>query len=188
MSILFLNILTLLAHTQSADNLFLSFTVLCENENFLISSIHCFFANVTPCPLVLLSSLTDKKIFLSIFSYPFNILSTSIWSPLNFLVFSIVKPHSFRRISLLIFLSFGIILIKQFYLSRGSRDVYGAQLGVRGSGVRLRVRVLDVGVRAVVCDVGPSGGAEDRHAYGQQNDHFAKAGRPLVEKPFSICY
>ena len=35
MSILFLNILTLLAPTQSADNPFHSFTVLCENENFL---------------------------------------------------------------------------------------------------------------------------------------------------------
>ena len=77
MSILFLNILTLLAPTQSADNLFHSFTVLCENENFLISSLHCFFANVTPCPLVLLSSLTEKKIFLSIFSYPFNILNST---------------------------------------------------------------------------------------------------------------
>ena len=78
MSILFLNIVTLLAPTQSADNLFHSFTVLFENENFLISSLHCFFANVIPCPLVLLSSLTEKKIFLSIFSYPFNILKTSI--------------------------------------------------------------------------------------------------------------
>ena len=79
MSILFLNILTLLAPTQSADNLFHSFTILCENEYFLISSLHCFFANVTPCPLVLLSSLTVNKIFLSIFSYPFNILKTSIF-------------------------------------------------------------------------------------------------------------
>ena len=67
MSILFLNILTLLAPTQSADNLFHSFTVLCENENFLISSLHCFFANVTPCPLVLLSSLTVKKYFCQYF-------------------------------------------------------------------------------------------------------------------------
>ena len=58
MSILFLNILTLLAPTQSADNLFHSFTILWENENFLISSLHCFFANATPCPLVLLSSLS----------------------------------------------------------------------------------------------------------------------------------
>ena len=61
MSILFLNILTLLALTQSADNLFHSFTVLCENENFLISNLHCFFANVHPCPLVLLSSLTEEE-------------------------------------------------------------------------------------------------------------------------------
>ena len=62
MSILFLNILTLLAPTQSADNLFHSFTVLCENENCLISSLHCFFANVTPCPLVLLSSLPEDRL------------------------------------------------------------------------------------------------------------------------------
>ena len=65
MSILFLNILTLLAPTQSADNLFHSFTVL--YENVLISSLHCFFANVTRCPLVLLSSLTEKNISVNIF-------------------------------------------------------------------------------------------------------------------------
>ena len=63
MSIIFLNILTLLAHTQSADNLFHSFTVLCESENILISSLHCFSVNVTPCPQVLLSSLTEKNEF-----------------------------------------------------------------------------------------------------------------------------
>ena len=56
----FFNILTLLTPTQPADNLFHSFTVLCENENFLISSLHCFFANVMSCPLVLLSSLVHR--------------------------------------------------------------------------------------------------------------------------------
>jgi len=40
MSILCLNILTLLPPTQSADNMFHSFTVLCESENFLIYSLH----------------------------------------------------------------------------------------------------------------------------------------------------
>ena len=35
MSILFLNILPLLAPTQSADNAFDSVTLLCENENFM---------------------------------------------------------------------------------------------------------------------------------------------------------
>ena len=76
---LFLNILALLAPTQSADNLFHLFTVLCEK--FLISILHCFFANVTPCPLVLLSSLTEKK-YLSIFSYPLYLMivvSYSLW-------------------------------------------------------------------------------------------------------------
>ena len=67
MSILFLNILILLAPKQSADNLFNSFTVLCENENCLISSLHCFFVNVNLCPLVLLSSLTEKNISINIF-------------------------------------------------------------------------------------------------------------------------
>ena len=30
-------------------------------EKIIISSLHCFFANVTPCPLVLLSSLTKSR-------------------------------------------------------------------------------------------------------------------------------
>ena len=46
----FLNILTLLAPTLSADNMFHPFTVLGETENLQISSLHCVFANVTPCP------------------------------------------------------------------------------------------------------------------------------------------
>ena len=61
MSILFLNTLTLLAPTQSANNLFHSLTVLCENDNFLISSIHCSFAKATLYPLVLLFSITEKN-------------------------------------------------------------------------------------------------------------------------------
>ena len=59
--ILLLNILTLLAPTKSANSLFNSLTALCENYNFLISSLHCFFANVTPCLQVLLSSLIENK-------------------------------------------------------------------------------------------------------------------------------
>ena len=66
MSILVLNILTLVAPTQSTGNLLHSFTVLCENDNSLVSSQHCFFANVTPCPVVLLSSLTEKNISVNI--------------------------------------------------------------------------------------------------------------------------
>ena len=67
MPILFLNILTLLLPTKSADNLFHSFTVLYENENLLISSLHCVFANLAACPLVFLSSLTEKTISVNIF-------------------------------------------------------------------------------------------------------------------------
>ena len=39
LSILFLNILTLLACTLSSDNLFQTLMVLCENENFLTSNL-----------------------------------------------------------------------------------------------------------------------------------------------------
>ena len=57
LSILFLNILTLLACTQSSDNLFHTLMVLCENENFLTSNLLCFFTRVTLFPLVILLSL-----------------------------------------------------------------------------------------------------------------------------------
>ena len=62
LSILFLNILTLLACTHSSDNLFHTLMVLCENENFLTSNLLCFFTRVKLCPLViLLLSLISKK-------------------------------------------------------------------------------------------------------------------------------
>ena len=46
LSILFLNILTLLACTQSVDNLFHKLMVLWENEYFLTSNLLCFFTSV----------------------------------------------------------------------------------------------------------------------------------------------
>ena len=61
LSILFLNILTLLACTHSSDNLFRTLMVLCENENFLTSNLLCFFTRVKLCPLVILLSLISKK-------------------------------------------------------------------------------------------------------------------------------
>ena len=73
-----LNIFTLLAVIQSIDNLFHLFIVNCEKEYFLLSNLHCSFTNFTSCPLVLLSFMSEKIIFLSICSYPFNILKTSI--------------------------------------------------------------------------------------------------------------
>ena len=51
----------------NTDNVFHFKTFLCENENFHISCLHCFFANATPCSLVLLSSLTKKKYFCQYF-------------------------------------------------------------------------------------------------------------------------
>ena len=68
LSILFLNILTLLACTHSSDNLFHTLMVLCENENFLTSNLLCFFTRVKLCPLVILLSLIWKKRLESIFS------------------------------------------------------------------------------------------------------------------------
>ena len=47
-------------HETSIDTLY-------NSLYFLISTLHCFFANVTPCPLVLHSSLTDKKYFFQYF-------------------------------------------------------------------------------------------------------------------------
>ena len=104
LSILFLNIFTLLAVTQSVDNLFHSFIVFYENEHFLISNQHRSLTNVTSCSLGLLS----------ICSYPFNILSTSIWSPLNVLTSRVIKPHSFRRLSVLF--RYGISLVALLYI------------------------------------------------------------------------
>ena len=60
--------LTLLACTQSVDNLFHTLMVLWENEYFLTSNLLCFFTGVQLCPLVILLSLISKKILESIFS------------------------------------------------------------------------------------------------------------------------
>ena len=60
-SILFLSIFMLLAVTQSVDNLFHSFIVLCENEYFLIPNLHGSFINVTSCPLVLLPLISFRN-------------------------------------------------------------------------------------------------------------------------------
>ena len=63
LSILFLNIFTLLALTQSFGSLFYSFITLCEKEYFLMSNLHCSLTNAALCPLVLLPSLSLKNIF-----------------------------------------------------------------------------------------------------------------------------
>ena len=61
LSILFLNILTLLACTHSSDNLFHTLMVLWENETFLTSNLLSFFTRVKLCHLVILLSLISKK-------------------------------------------------------------------------------------------------------------------------------
>ena len=61
LSIILLNILTLLACTHSSDNLFHTLMVHCENENFLTYNLLCFFTRVKLCPLVILLSLISKK-------------------------------------------------------------------------------------------------------------------------------
>ena len=61
LSILFLNILTLLACTHSVDNLFHTLMVLWEKENFLTSNLLCFFTSVKLCPLVVLLCLSSTS-------------------------------------------------------------------------------------------------------------------------------
>ena len=95
LSILFLNILTLLACTQSSDNLFHTLMVLCENENFLTSKLLCFFTRVKLCPLVILLSLISIKkvrtnIFITIqYLKHFYLIPPSIFA---FLVLSVHIP------------------------------------------------------------------------------------------------
>ena len=73
--------------------------VLWEKENFLLSNLEYGLTNAALCPLVTLSSFSLKKMLLLIPSYPFNILNTSIRSPLNLLVSNVVNLHSNRRLS-----------------------------------------------------------------------------------------
>ena len=61
LSILFLNILTLLACTQSVDNLFHTLMVLWKNEYFLTSNLLCSFTSVKLCPLIVLLPLLLKS-------------------------------------------------------------------------------------------------------------------------------
>ena len=56
------------APTQSPDDLFHSFTVLCENQNFLISSLHCCFANAASRSIIIPSSSSERNIFINIFT------------------------------------------------------------------------------------------------------------------------
>ena len=63
---------------------------------FLKSNLVCPFTSVKSCPLVILPVLILKNILGSIFSWPFKILKTYIWSPLNLRVSSVVRPHSFN--------------------------------------------------------------------------------------------
>ena len=111
LSILFLNILTLLACTHSSDNLFHTLMVLCENENFLTSNLLCFFTRVKLCPLVILLSLiSKKKVSINIF-ITIQYLKHFYLIPLNLRVSSVVSPHSFNRSSYVRSLNQGMSLV-----------------------------------------------------------------------------
>ena len=58
---------SLLAFTQSVDNLFHSFIVHCEDEYFLKSSLHCSLSNATPYTIAFLLPLRVKNTFINIF-------------------------------------------------------------------------------------------------------------------------
>ena len=72
LSILFLNILTLLACTHSSDNLFNTLMVLCEHENFLTSYRSTLFLHQSEVVPSIYSYFTfcnlEKKMLESIFS------------------------------------------------------------------------------------------------------------------------
>ena len=75
--IMFLNILTLLEYTQSANNLFHSFTVHWNKEYCLKSNLFCHFTSVKVCPVVILPVNILNNILGSILLWPFHILKTS---------------------------------------------------------------------------------------------------------------
>ena len=116
LSILFLNILTLLACTHSSDNLFHTLMVLCENENFLTSNLLCFFTRVKLCPLVILLSLIwKKKVRINIF-ITIQYLKHFYLIPLNLRVSSVVSPHSFNRSSYVRSLKPGMSLVALLWI------------------------------------------------------------------------
>ena len=93
LSILFLNILTLLAcRTHSSDNLFHTLMVLCENENFLTSNLLCFFTRVKLCPLVILLSLIWKKGYNQYF-HNHSISETLLFDPPSIFAFLVLSVH-----------------------------------------------------------------------------------------------
>ena len=73
MSILFLNILTLLAPIQSAANVFHSFTAICKNENVLISSLQ----------VLLQVTLAKKQCRLDIRKFSFSQRTVNEWNRLS---------------------------------------------------------------------------------------------------------
>ena len=109
-----LNILILLECTQSADNLFHSFTVLWETEYFLKSSLLYLSTSVKSCPLVISTVLILTNILGSIFSWPLTIFFLKkpyICPPPNIRITTVVRPHSFNRSSWLGSLSPGMSLL-----------------------------------------------------------------------------
>ena len=92
-------------NVHTADNLFHTLMVLCENEKFLTSNLLCFFTRVKFCPLVILLSLISKNIRINIF------ITILYLIPLNLRVSSVISPHSFSRSSYLRSLSPGMSLV-----------------------------------------------------------------------------
>ena len=83
-------------HTGNINTLFHSFTVLCEDEFFLNSKLHCPFTNDILRRLIILLSVKfveNVSISILIANYAF------IWSVISVLVFSFVKPNPIRRLS-----------------------------------------------------------------------------------------
>ena len=83
----------------SSSKIFHSFTTLLLKENFATSSPTLFLFNFNEWPRRLDCDIS-KNTSWSIFSYPLRIFKTSIKSPLNLCVSSVVKPNIFNLSSL----------------------------------------------------------------------------------------
>ena len=126
--ILFLNTLTLLARTQSVDNLFHKKYIdrPLGKWNVVTSNLLCFFTSVKIFPLVILLSLI--KIYITI-----NICITFIWPPpLNIRVSSVVSPHSFNCSSYLRSLLLFTVLGQYFAAMIAAHAVAGDRSTVTG--------------------------------------------------------
>ena len=90
MSVLFVNIVTLLALTQSVENMFYSFVFSFKNEYFFVSSLQFVFTNAVLCPLRLQCVIKFEEGISSNIFIAVQYKKTSVWSPFSPLVSNVL--------------------------------------------------------------------------------------------------